>query len=121
MIEGTIAACLRGKQVVIFPEGTRGVVGAPAEYKSGISHLYHAIGRACVCVPVALNSGLLWPRRKFLRPPGTITLEILPAIPPGLHRKEMQSRLIADIETAAQRLSRREAPPTAHQVPPIAR
>jgi len=105
MIEGTNTACQNGKQVVIFPEGTRGVVGAPAEYKSGVSHLYHATGRACV--PVALNSGMLWPRRKFLRPPGTITIEILPPIPPGLHRKEMHSRMTADIETAAQRLYRR--------------
>ena len=102
MIQGTVAACSRGKQVVIFPEGTRGVVGQAAAYKSGVSHLYVAMGDACI--PVALNSGLLWPRRKFLRPPGTITVEILPPIPPGLNRKDMHQRLVAEIEKASQRL-----------------
>lgn len=102
MIQGTAAACAAGKQVVIFPEGTRGVIGTPPTYKSGVSHLYQAIGG--VFMPVALNSGLLWPRRKFLRPPGTITVDILPAIPPGLPRKDMQQRLVDDIETASLKL-----------------
>ncbi|MGB6307082.1 MAG: lysophospholipid acyltransferase family protein [Steroidobacteraceae bacterium] len=103
MIEGTVAACSRGKQVVIFPEGTRGVVGQAPAYKTGVSHLYQAIGGAFV--PVALNSGLLWPRHRFLRPPGVITVEILPPIPPGLPRKDMQSLLAEGIEEASQRLS----------------
>jgi 1-acyl-sn-glycerol-3-phosphate acyltransferase len=102
MIEGTAAARSRGKQVVIFPEGTRGMVGAAPTYKSGVSHLYQAIGGDFV--PVALNSGLLWPRRQFLRPPGVITLEILPPIPPGLPRKDMQTRLVNEIEVASLRL-----------------
>jgi 1-acyl-sn-glycerol-3-phosphate acyltransferase len=105
MIQGTAAAVARGKQVVIFPEGTRGSVGAPATYKSGVSHLYHAIGGNFV--PVALNSGLYWPRHQFLRPPGIITVEILPLIPPDLPRKEMQSRITDDIERASQRLCQR--------------
>ena len=106
MIQGTIAACAQGKQVVIFPEGTRGVVGQAAAYKTGVSHLYQAMDGG-VFVPVALNSGLLWPRRNFLRPPGVITVEILPPIPPGLQRKDMQQRLEDDIERASERLSGR--------------
>ena len=105
MIEGVAVARSRGKQVVIFPEGTRGAVGTPATYKSGISHMYAAIGGAVV--PVALNSGLYWPRHQFLRPPGVITLEILPVIPPDLPRKDMQSRLVEDLEKASQRLAQR--------------
>ena len=105
MIEGVAVALGRGKQVVIFPEGTRGLVGAPATYKSGVSHLYQAIGGAFV--PVALNSGLLWPRRKFSRPPGIITMEILPAMPAGLDRKDMQARLVDAIEAASLRLCTR--------------
>ena len=104
MTQGANAACSRGKQVVIFPEGTRGEVGKTAIYRTGVSHLYHATGG--VFVPVALNSGLLWPRRRFLRPPGIITVEILPAIPPGLHRKEAQFRLADAIEKASLRLCR---------------
>jgi len=105
MIEGVAVARSRGKQVVIFPEGTRGAVGAPTTYKSGVSHMYAAIGGAVV--PVALNSGLYWPRHQFLRPPGVITLEILPVIPPDLPRKDMQSRLVEDLEKASQRLAQR--------------
>jgi 1-acyl-sn-glycerol-3-phosphate acyltransferase len=52
------------------------------------------------CVPVALNSGLCWPRRTFLRYPGTITIEFLEALPPGLRRDEFMSRLTASIEKA---------------------
>jgi 1-acyl-sn-glycerol-3-phosphate acyltransferase len=102
MVRGTQVALTKGKQVVIFPEGTRTRVGQPANYKTGISHLYTALGVACV--PAALNSGLLWPRRSFLRPPGVITVEVLPAIPPGLDRRVMFERVVSGIEGAAERL-----------------
>ena len=75
----------RGRQVIIFPEGTRTAPGAPPAYKSGVAHLYAAAG--VPCLPVALNSGVFWPRRKFLRRPGTIVLEVLDPIPPGLDRR----------------------------------
>ena len=55
-------------------------------------------------MPVALNSGLFWPRRRFLRHPGTIVLEFLPPIEPGLRRREFMERLEASIETATDRL-----------------
>lgn len=106
MIEGTMAARDRGKQVVIFPEGTRGTIGSEATYKSGVSHLYRAIGGAFV--PVALNSGLVWPRRSFLRPAGVITIEVLPTIPAGLNRQEMQARLVDSIESASLRLAAKQ-------------
>ena len=102
MIQGTLAARERGKQIVIFPEGTRGMIGSEPTYKSGVSHLYHAIGGAFL--PVALNSGRLWPRRSFLRPPGTITVEILPAMPPGLPRQDMQRLIVEQIESASLQL-----------------
>jgi 1-acyl-sn-glycerol-3-phosphate acyltransferase len=91
-----------GRQIVIMPEGTRVAPGAAPDYKPGAAALYGAL--AVPCVPFALNSGLFWPRRKFLRLPGTIVLEFLPAIPPGLPRKEFQERLQASIETATNRL-----------------
>src|SRR5690606_19631033 len=76
------AAVGEGRHVVICPEGTRRPPGAPPDYKGGIAHLYRITGAPVV--PVALNSGLFWPRRQFLRHPGTIVIEFLPAIPPGL-------------------------------------
>jgi 1-acyl-sn-glycerol-3-phosphate acyltransferase len=102
MVRGTRAALDKGKQVVIFPEGTRTRVGQPANYKTGISHLYTALG--VPCVPAALNSGLFWPRRSFSRPPGVITVEVLPLIPPGLERRIMFERLVSGIESTAERL-----------------
>lgn len=103
MAQGTAAACAKGKQVVIFPEGTRSSLGAAPNYKTGVSHIYATLGLPCV--PVALNSGLLWPRHRFLRPPGVITLEILPVIPKGLERKEMHQSMANQIESASNRLA----------------
>lgn len=102
IIKGAAAALKLGKQVVIFPEGTRSVIGQAPHYKSGVSHLYSALNVACL--PVALNSGVLWPRRKFLRPPGIIKVEILAPVKPGLERKEMFSILVDQIETASAQL-----------------
>jgi len=92
----------RHRPVIIFPEGTRRPPGAPPDYQSGIAHLYRALGTPVV--PTALNSGLYWPRRKFLRYPGTIVFEFLPPIPPGLDSRAFLQRLSASIETASDRL-----------------
>jgi 1-acyl-sn-glycerol-3-phosphate acyltransferase len=102
MVRGTRVALTQSKQVVIFPEGTRTMIGQAANYKTGISHLYTALEVACV--PVALNSGVLWPRRKFLRPPGTIVVEVLSPILPGFGRKEMFDLMVGQIEDASERL-----------------
>lgn len=91
-----------GRQLLIFPEGTRRPPGAPPAYKFGVAHLYSEFGVSCL--PVALNSGLYWPRRKFLRRPGTIRVEILPPIAPGLGKEAFQTLLQERIETASDRL-----------------
>jgi len=96
------AALLEGRQIVVFPEGTRRPPGAEPRYKIGIAHLY-ADG-AAPCVPIALNSGLFWPRRKFLRQPGTIIVEVLDPIAPGLPMDDFFARLQRDIEAATARL-----------------
>lgn len=91
-----------GRQIVIFPEGTRRAAGAPPAYKYGITHMYEQMGLPCL--PVALNSGLFWPRRRFLRYPGTIVVEILPPIPAGLGRDQFFATMKQEIETASGRL-----------------
>lgn len=96
------AALLKNRQVVIFPEGTRRPPGAPIEYLGGIAHLYRITGAPVV--PVALNSGLFWPRRQFVRHPGTIIFEFLPPILPGLSTKDFNERLQGEIEAASDRL-----------------
>ena len=110
MVRRAVDELRRGRQVIIFPEGTRTAPGAPSAYKSGVAHLYAAAG--VPCLPVALNSGLYWPRRKFLRRPGTIVLEVLDAIPPGLPREEFSARLEREIEAAQTRLDEHGTKPT---------
>jgi 1-acyl-sn-glycerol-3-phosphate acyltransferase len=91
-----------GRQLFIFPEGTRRAPGAPPAYKAGIAYVYDKTG--VPCLPVALNAGLFWPRRRFLRFPGTIVVEFLPAIPPGMQRGAFLQELQRRIETATDRL-----------------
>jgi 1-acyl-sn-glycerol-3-phosphate acyltransferase len=92
----------RGGQLVIFPEGTRRPPGAEPSYKPGVAFLY---SKAEVpCAPLALNSGLFWPRRSLRRRPGTILVEALDPIPPGLDRKEFFARLQNVLENATARL-----------------
>jgi len=90
------------RQLIIFPEGTRRPVGAEPRYKYGVAQVYVDCG--VPCLPVALNSGLFWPRRTFMRYPGTIVVEFLDVIPPGLSRDEFLKRAQDVIETASDRL-----------------
>jgi 1-acyl-sn-glycerol-3-phosphate acyltransferase len=92
----------RGRQLIIFPEGTRRPAGAEPRYKYGVAQLYAEIG--VPCVPIALNSGLFWPRRTILRHPGTVLVEVLDPIAPGLDKEEFFARLKDVIETATARL-----------------
>jgi 1-acyl-sn-glycerol-3-phosphate acyltransferase len=85
-----------GREVLIFPEGTRMLPGAPPDYKPGYLALYDALG--VPAVPVALNSGFFWPRRKLNRYPGTIVVSFLPPIQPGLPRKIAKQRIESAIE-----------------------
>ncbi len=100
MIASAKAAVAENRPVVIFPEGTRRKIGDAPDYKPGVAALYAALARPCV--PVALNSGLYW--QGLLRRPGTVIIEFLEPIPPGLPRQEFMSGLEAEIETATARL-----------------
>ena len=97
----------RGRSIMIMPEGTRLPPGRAGRYHPGVAALYTHLG--LTVVPVALNSGLYWGRRSLLLRPGTVTMEFLPPIPPGLERKAFMSLLQERIETASERL-RLDAP-----------
>lgn len=96
-------AVAKNRQVTIFPEGTRRLPGAPPDYQRGVVALYRNLG--VPCTPVALNSGYFWPRRDWRRRPGTITVEILEPIPPGLEGSRFLTELEARIETASNRIA----------------
>ncbi|HVT52288.1 MAG TPA: lysophospholipid acyltransferase family protein [Dongiaceae bacterium] len=100
------------RSLLIFPEGTRVAPGQQRPYQPGIAGLYGQL--KVPVVPVALNSGLFWGRRSFVKKPGTITVAFLPAIQPGLDRKALMRDLESRIETAATALARTADPGLSH-------
>lgn len=91
-----------GSQIVIFPEGTRRAPGAEPDYKPGVIQMYRKLG--ATCLPVALNTGLFWPRRSLAFHPGVAVIEVLPPLPAGLSRTQIIPALIDAIEPPSDRL-----------------
>ncbi len=90
------------RQLIIYAEGTRRPVDAPPNYKYGVAYLYEQLN--VPCVPVALNSGLYWPRRSLRFTPGKVRIEFLDPIQPGMEKTAFLSELETRIETATNRL-----------------
>lgn len=110
-----------GRQIVIYPEGTRKKPAAEPKYKYGITHLYNELG--ATIVPAALNSGLYWPRRSWYLYPGTIVLDFLKPIEKGLTKDKFSSLLEQQIESATNALmtesiaSENPPPPYLYEIP----
>lgn len=85
--------------IIIFPEGRRTAVGEKADYTDGIYLLYKNLNMPVAAI--ALNSGLYWPRRQFLKYPGTIEAKVMEIIPPGLDRDTFRDRLVNAIESGS--------------------
>ena len=102
VVEQAARVLAQGRPLFIFPEGTRQPPGAPARYKLGAGFVYAEGG--VPCLPVALNTGLFWPRRAFLKRRGTAVIAFLPRIDPGLDRDGFQALLQRRIETETTRL-----------------
>jgi 1-acyl-sn-glycerol-3-phosphate acyltransferase len=94
MMKDARAAAAGGRSVLIFPEGTRVALGEAPPLQSGFAGLYRAIGLPVV--PIALDSGRVWPRRGPKRP-GVVTVRLGEAVPPGLARAEVEGRVHAAI------------------------
>ena len=94
LVEDGKKATATGRPVIIYPEGTRVPVGETPELRSGFVALYRALGLAVV--PVATDSGRLW-GRGLVHKPGTVTLKIADAIPPGLKRQDIETQVHAAI------------------------
>ena len=102
MLRGAQAALEEGRQVVIFPEGTRTAPGERVPYQPGVVAIA-GLGVAPV-IPVATDSGRVWGRRAVLKRPGVIRISVLPPLPAGLPRAKLLSELAAAIETETDRL-----------------
>lgn len=98
----TRAELATGRQLIIYPEGTRRAPGAEPLYKYGIARMYRDLG--IPVVPVAMHPGLFWPRRKFRRYPGHFKVRILPPIEPGMDPDAFFARLIEVTEKASDEL-----------------
>lgn len=95
MLKAARAATAQGRPILIFPEGTRVPHGESPPLRAGIAGLYKTL--ALPIVPVALDSGRLWPRQGFLKYAGVVTMRVGEIIPPGLGRDEVEARVHAGI------------------------
>jgi 1-acyl-sn-glycerol-3-phosphate acyltransferase len=96
MVRTAVQRAAEGRQIVIYPEGTRSAPGAPPDYQPGVAALASAL-RVPV-VPVATNSGVFWGRKAFIKRPGTIVMRVLPPLPPGLPRAALMAALQEAVE-----------------------
>lgn len=130
--EGAMASLMKGalrikeqnRPIVIFPQGTRTrthETTADKPYKGGVSKMYGATGLPVI--PVAMNSGMFWPKNSFIKYPGTVVFEFLPPIEPGLPEKKVMQAIEERIETASIRLmheAKAKNPRLAHiKIPPL--
>ena len=104
MLRGAEQAFAEGRQMIIFPEGTRVPVGETRPFQPGVAALYARFGDRVPLVPVALNSGLVWGRNSFLKSPGEVVVRIMPPIPGGLDKKVFTQQLQDLIEGESDRL-----------------
>jgi 1-acyl-sn-glycerol-3-phosphate acyltransferase len=95
LLRAAAEAVAEGRPIVIFPEGTRVAPGDRPPLEPGFAGLYRALNLPVV--PVALDSGKVWPRRSFVKRPGMVTIRFGEPIPPGLPRKEAEARVHAAI------------------------
>lgn len=91
MLRAAGAAIADGRPIVIFPEGTRVAPGQHPPLQPGFAGLYRAMGLSVI--PVALDSGRVWPKGEFVKRPGTVTFRFAEPIPPGLPRAEIEARV----------------------------
>lgn len=91
-----------GRQLIIYPEGTRKAPGAEPDYKFGIARLYADLN--VPVVPVVMHPGIFWPRHGFLRHSGSFKVRILPPIQPGMAAEAFYRHLVAVMEAESDRL-----------------
>lgn len=92
----------QGRQILIFPQGTRVQPGRPIKLQTGIVSLYRSMQHPCI--PMVLNAGEYWSGHGILRRPGQIILRLLPPIEPGLSKQDFLQRLQQSLSEGDQAL-----------------
>ncbi len=100
MIRAATAARDSGRSILIFPEGTRVPKGEQPPLQPGFAGLYKMLG--IPVVPIAVDSGKLWPRNSFIKHPGIVRVRVGEPIPQGLPRDEIEARVHAAINVLDQ-------------------
>lgn len=95
MLGAAKAALAKGRPLVLFAEGTRVPHGEAPQLRPGFAGMYRLLG--VPVIPVAVDSGIAYPPRRWVKWPGTITYRIGETIPPGLPREEAEARVRAAI------------------------
>jgi 1-acyl-sn-glycerol-3-phosphate acyltransferase len=111
MLSASLAAKAEGRPIVIFPQGTRVPAGEQRRYKPGVVALYRDLDLPIV--PLALNSGVFWPK-KGLKHGGTVTFSFLPPIEPGLGPDAALAVLETALEAETNRLVAAELQDRSH-------
>jgi 1-acyl-sn-glycerol-3-phosphate acyltransferase len=95
MLRAAKDAVAARRTIMIFPEGTRVLPGQQPPLRAGFAGLYRSLNLPVV--PVACDSGRLWPRHRFTKRPGVVTFKVGETIPPGLSREDVEARVHAAI------------------------
>lgn len=92
----------QGYNIIIFPEGTRTVPGEDSEYNPGVIALYNL--KIAPVIPVAINTGIYWPKNSFYKKQGNFTIKFLPSIEEKLHKEEFLTQLKETIDKESRNL-----------------
>jgi 1-acyl-sn-glycerol-3-phosphate acyltransferase len=91
------------RPLLIFPQGTRVKTDEKVPFKKGVGKIYEALNISCV--PIALNSGNVWPKKGIKKYPGKITISLLKPIKPGLNRNIFIEKLESEIYKEINKIS----------------
>ena len=88
------------RPLLIFPQGTRVRLGEQPPFKKGVGRIYNSLNLPCV--PVALNTGKVWPKNSFMKYTGDIHISFLEPIMPGKDKndfiKELEDKIYSEIK-----------------------
>ncbi len=88
------------RPLLIFPQGTRVKTNEKIPFKKGVGRIYETLNISCV--PIALNSGNVWPKKGIIKYPGKITISLMEPIKPGLNKdefiKSLEEKIYSEIE-----------------------